>query len=103
MTEETFNVVQFFTDDSHEYVLRRVPAQVAVQKAHSLATSVGAQIGTTKRVIVTDTGDLTNLDWINGKGLVFPLSCSNTKCEYSEVMADVPCKSCGTVTGPKVL
>lgn len=103
MAEEKFNVYQFFTDDSNEEVLTRVSAREAVDKAYSLATSVGARIGTTKRVIITDSGDFTAWDWIYGKGLIFPLVCSNDKCKTNGAEADVPCKSCGIVTGPKIL
>lgn len=100
---ETFNVVQFFADDSHEYVLRRAPPEEAARKAHSMATSVGARIGTTKRVIITDSGDFTGWEWVYGKGLAFPLKCSNTACDSKEVVAEVPCKSCGVTTVHKVI
>lgn len=103
MAEEKFDVYQFFTDDSREHVLSRVSAQEAVKKAYYLATSVGAKIGTTKRVIITDNGDMTAWEWIYGKGFVFPLVCSNMKCPVIDILADVPCKSCGTVTKPMVL
>lgn len=102
MAEEKFNVHQFFVDDSSEHVASRVPAQVAVSKARQLSTSVGARIGTTKRVIVTDNGDITVLEWVHGKGLIFPVSCSNPKCTEG-VLADTPCKKCGTVTPPGTL
>lgn len=102
-SEEKFSVYQFFTDDSYEHELRLVPAEEAVKKAHSLARSVGGQLGTTKRVIITDSGDHTVWEWIYGKGRIFPLICSNAKCTANDVLADTPCKACGTVTGPKVL
>jgi hypothetical protein len=35
-------------------------------------TSVGAKMGTTNRVIITDSGDCTNAEWVFGEGLVFP-------------------------------
>lgn len=103
MEGEKFDVYQFFTDDSTEHVLSRVSAQEAVKKAYFLATSVVAQIGTTKRVIITDSGDFTVWGWTYGKGLIFPLKCDNTKCSADDVLADTPCKSCGTVTSPKEL
>ena len=36
------------------------------------STSVGAQIGTTVRVIITDGGDCIAWEWIRGQGVVFP-------------------------------
>lgn len=101
--EEKFSVYQFFTDDSYEHVLRWVPAEEAVKKAHSLARSVGGQIGTTKRVVITDSGDHTVWEWIYGKGRTFPVTCNNAECKAKGVLADEPCKSCGTVTGPIAL
>lgn len=71
MTEETFNVCQFFEDDSYEYVRRNVGAEEAVKAAHHYCHSVGAQIGTTKRVIITDGGDCVNFEWKFGEGVTF--------------------------------
>lgn len=72
MTEELFNVVQFFADDSYEYVLRNVDPERAVKQAKSLSDSVGGRLGTTKRIIITDGGDLTVFEWQFGKGVTFP-------------------------------
>lgn len=69
----TFNVVQFFKDESYEYVCRNVSAEEAVQAAKHYTTSVGARIGTTRRVIITDSGDCTNFEWKFGEGVVFPV------------------------------
>lgn len=66
-----FNVVQFFEDGSFEYVRRNVSATDAVNAAHHYCNSVGAKIGTTTRVIITDGGDCTNFEWIFGKGVTF--------------------------------
>ena len=63
---------QFFADDSYEYVQRFVDAETAVRSLRHYATSVGAKIGTTKRVIVTDGGDSIVLEWEFGKGITFP-------------------------------
>lgn len=73
-TAELFDVVQFFadSDDSYEYVHRRLPAKDAVDAAKRLTETVGARLGTTKRVIITDTGDLTVFEWQFGKGVTFP-------------------------------
>jgi hypothetical protein len=71
MTNE-FSVYQYFPDDSYEAVVRFVEAQKAIQVAKQCCTSVGAKIGTTRRVIITDGGDCINFEWIFEKGIVFP-------------------------------
>lgn len=70
--DELFNVVQFFEDESYEYVRRLVPAEEAVKAARHYTRSVAAQLGMVTRVIITDTGDCTNFMWEFGKGVVFP-------------------------------
>lgn len=72
---ELFNVCQFFADDSYEYVRERVSAEEAVIAARHYCSSVGAQIGTTTRVIITDMGDSTVFEWRHGEGVVFPEEC----------------------------
>lgn len=69
---ETFSVCQFFKDGGHEYVRRYVGSQEAVAAFIHYSRSVGAQIGTTVRVIITDGGDLTNMEWKFGEGLTYP-------------------------------
>lgn len=67
-----FSVCQFFMDETHEYVRRFVGAEEAVKAAIHYSTSVGAKMGTTVKVIITDGGDLTNWEWRKGEGIVFP-------------------------------
>lgn len=67
-----FSVCQFFVDGSYEYVRRFVGAEEAVQTARHYCTSVGAKIGTTVRVIITDGGDYTNFEWKFGEGIIYP-------------------------------
>jgi hypothetical protein len=67
-----YNVCQFFIDDSHEYVARNVGAEEALRVAAQLCRSVGGQLGTTKRVIITDPGDMINWEWEHGKGITYP-------------------------------
>lgn len=67
-----FSVYQFFMDDSYEQVRSFVDAQEASRAAQHYCTSVGARIGTTKRVIITDGGDCTCFEWKYGEGVVFP-------------------------------
>lgn len=67
-----FSVVQFFVDDSYEYVSRFMDGKQAVELAANLAHSVGGKIGTTKRIIITDGGDFTVFEWKFGEGVTFP-------------------------------
>lgn len=67
-----FSVVQFFPDGQYEYVRRFVPAEEAVVAAKHYCTSVGAKMGTTVQVLITDGGDLTVFEWKREEGIVFP-------------------------------
>ena len=74
MTDTTtgeFSVCQFFDDGSYEYVRRDVGALEAVQAAGHYCNSVGAKLGITKRVIITDGGDYICFEWQHGKGVTF--------------------------------
>jgi hypothetical protein len=70
--EKEFSVVQFFEDNSYEYVRTFVTAQEAAKVAEHYIHSVAAKLGIVKRVIVTDGEDYCCFDWVNGKGVVFP-------------------------------
>jgi hypothetical protein len=72
MTTGEFSVCQFFADGTHDYEHRFVDAATAVHAFASLTWSVGARIGTTVRVIITDAGDCINKEWEYGKGLTYP-------------------------------
>lgn len=72
MTTELFNVVQFFENGVYEYVRRNVPAADAVEAFKHYCNSLGAQMGMTVRVIITDQGDCTNAVWEFGKGITYP-------------------------------
>jgi hypothetical protein len=67
-----FSVYQFFLDDKYERVLDFVDAETAVKKAKSLSQSVGAKLGMTVRIIITDGGDHTVFEWKRGEGVTFP-------------------------------
>jgi hypothetical protein len=67
-----FSVSQFFPDGSYEYVCRWVAAEAAFDTFKRLTQSVGARLGTTVRVIITDGGDCTNAEWKFGEGLTYP-------------------------------
>lgn len=67
-----FSVCQFFEDGTYEYVRQFVGAEEAVEAAKHYTESVGAKVGTTVRVIITDGGDCACFEWVRGKGVVFP-------------------------------
>ena len=67
-----FSVCQFFEDETYEYVRRFVGPEEAVKAAHHYCNSVGAKLGTTVKVIITDGGDCIAFEWQRGKGVVFP-------------------------------
>ena len=67
-----FSVCQFFEDGSYEYPRRYVPLDEATKAAVHYATSVGAKLGFTIRVIITDGGDSIVAEWKKGEGFVFP-------------------------------
>lgn len=72
MTSGEFSVYQFFPDGQYEKVREFVDAEEAMKAFQHYCTSVGARIGTTVRVIITDGGDSTNMEWKKGEGIVFP-------------------------------
>lgn len=72
MSAERFCVFQFFADGVSERVREFVPAEEAVKAAQHYTSSVGAQIGTTIRVIITDGGDYCVFEWKRGEGVTFP-------------------------------
>jgi len=73
-----YSVCQFFEDNSYECVRRTVSSKEAVQAFKHYITSLGANIGITKRVIVVDVGDCTVMEWVYGQGVVFPLELVET-------------------------
>jgi hypothetical protein len=73
MSSGEFSVWQFFEDGTYEPVRRYVDAEEAVKAARHYCSSVGARIGTTRRVIITDGGDFTNFEWKFGEGIVYPM------------------------------
>lgn len=72
MSKGEYSVYQFFPDGSYEKVREFVDAEEAVSAFNHYSTSVGARIGTTKRVIITDGGDSINMEWKFGEGITYP-------------------------------
>lgn len=71
-THGEYSVCQFFANGSYEYVRRFVSAEEAGAAFRHYCTSVGARMGLTARVIITDGGDCTNAEWKFGEGITFP-------------------------------
>ena len=74
---ETFSVYQFFADPDAGGLLtvpecKFVSMEEAMEKFVFLTNNVSAKVGITKRVIITDSGDFTNLEWLSGEGITFP-------------------------------
>jgi hypothetical protein len=72
MPQGEFSVYQFFPDEQYERVRSFVDAEEAVGAAQHYISNVAAKMGLTQRVIITDGGDCTVFEWIQGKGIVFP-------------------------------
>lgn len=72
MFQGEFSVCQFFENGDYEYVRRFVSAEEAMKAFQHYTHSVGAQIGTTVRVIITDGGDCINFEWKRKEGITFP-------------------------------
>lgn len=72
MPQGEYSVVQFFPDGQYEKYVEFVDAATAVSRALALTISLGGQLGTTVRVIITDGGDSICWEWKYGEGIVFP-------------------------------
>jgi hypothetical protein len=71
-TEGEFSVCQFFENDFYEYTRRWVGAEEAILAFKHYTTNISAQMGLVLRVIITDGGDFTTMEWQYGKGITFP-------------------------------
>lgn len=71
-TEGEFSVCQFFKNEEYEYVRRWVGPEEAMEAFQHYTHCVAAQVGITARVIITDGGDFTNMEWKFGEGITFP-------------------------------
>jgi hypothetical protein len=72
MSEERFNVVVWFPNDTYEYVGRNLPPKAAVEMAKHYTERPAARYGLIAKVMITDDGDYTNFLWEHGKGIVYP-------------------------------
>ena len=72
MPDGEFSVCQFFTNETHEWVRRNVDAETAVKAFHHYTNNVAVKIGgIVERVIITDGGGFTNIEWRAGKGFTY--------------------------------
>lgn len=70
--EGEYSVCQWFPNGQYEYVRRFVGAEEALLAFRHYISSVGAKLGTTTEVRLTDGGDCTNMEWIREKGITYP-------------------------------
>jgi hypothetical protein len=69
---ESFSVYQFLPNEDYECVRQHVSLEEAMQAAVHYCSSVGARMGVTSRVIITDGGDHTVFEWKFNEGITFP-------------------------------
>lgn len=74
MGRAEYSVYQFLKGDVTERVRQFVGAEEAVKAARHYSSSVGARMGICLRVIITDGGDQIVYEWINGKGITWPVA-----------------------------
>ena len=81
--ESKYNVVQFFENETHEYVRRNVSALEATRAIRHYTDNVATRMGIVSRVIITDELDCTCFEWTYGKGITYP-----TQQMVDEVLAE---------------
>lgn len=69
---DLFNVHQWFVNNGYEKAGEWMDAKRAVEFATSLATSVGARLGTSVRVMITDHLDCCAWEWRREFGVIHP-------------------------------
>lgn len=67
-----FSVYQFFENGDYRCVRRLVSKEEAMRAFMHYTSSVAVMLGKVARVIITDGGDCTNMEWVYGKGITFP-------------------------------
>lgn len=95
MSEEVFDVVQYFTNDQHEWVLDAAKLDAAITCAINLSTSVGGKIGTTRRVIVADAEGQIVWEWQYRKGMVWPVTDHVPEFLQARGPHEFDCSECG--------
>jgi hypothetical protein len=67
MEQDLFSVVQYYDDDSFEYVARNVGPEAAASVFAISALCAEAQVGLTKRITIM-IGDCVGFEWVYGQG-----------------------------------
>jgi hypothetical protein len=67
--DERFNVFWWDTDGAQYNELSSVGAEQAVSAAKRMADGPASALGFVQRIIITDSGDCCNFEWIKGKGV----------------------------------
>jgi len=69
---EQYSVAIFFRDGRYFYAMRWVTGEVAVRGFRRFCEGPQARAGLWHRIIVTDGGDFTNMEWKHGEGYTYP-------------------------------
>lgn len=70
---DDFHVYQFYVGGLHERAtLEPVGEHHAVKRAAELTQTLGARIGSTCRILITDRDDYVVWEWRYGEGLILP-------------------------------
>ena len=72
MTRGEFSVWWWDVDGGQHEELRFVDAEKAMDRVVALAKGPSSHLGIVTRIIITDGGDCTCLEWRKLEGLVFP-------------------------------
>ena len=79
-----YSVYQEFRDGTRERVRDHVSDREAVEAAYHYTTCVGAKLGTTVKVMVTDDGDCCVFLWERDKGIVWPTPAEGLRPDLQE-------------------
>lgn len=85
-----FSVWIFYRDGGHQPEVQRVDAKTAVNLAGRLSGSVGARLGVVTKILITDGGDNTVLQWEFRKGVTYPPSPSYWSLSQPRDPTDYP-------------
>jgi hypothetical protein len=67
-----YKVWAFFRDGTHYLIADGLGTEAAVECAKRQTQTVGARLGTTKRIIIEDCGGFTSFEWQFKKGVTYP-------------------------------
>jgi len=67
-----YSIAVFYPDGRYFYGDRQIDAETAVRRFKRACESPLARAGVWARIIVTDGGDFTNMEWKHGEGYTYP-------------------------------